>query len=69
MLFSNSLIKKLKKQLLSINQLIESFFNRFQNILKSKKRYKFIDIDKKVFFCCGFYCHNNVHLFFNTILL
>ena len=54
MLFSNSLIKKLKKQLLSINQLIESFFNRFQNILKSKKRYKFIDIDKKVFFVVGF---------------
>ena len=50
MLNFNLFIKKLQKRLLSVNELIESFFNNIQKLIKSKKNKK-IDIkkiDKKI---------------------
>ena len=52
MLNFNLFIKKLQKRLLSVNELIESFFNSIQRLIKSKKNKK-IDIkkiDKKIIY-------------------
>lgn len=52
MLNFNLFIKKLQKRLLSVNELIESFFNNIQRLIKSKKNKK-IDIkkiDKKIIY-------------------
>ena len=52
MLNFNLFIKKFQKRLLSVNELIESFFNSIQRLIKSKKNKK-IDIkkiDKKIIY-------------------
>ena len=53
MFLSNLFFKRLKKQLLSINLIIESFFNNFKNLrnlkeIKNKKNYKTYQI---IFIC------------------
>ena len=51
MLNINFTKKKFNKLLLSINKLIESFFNNLSHYIKDykKKNLKFRDIDKRVF--------------------